>query len=686
MSEHLIVSIADDMKAAHVGNKAYHLKQCHEWGCRVPAFVVIPTTSTRSVFGDQSVRASVVKAALSELSAMRYAVRSSSLLEDDVTQSLAGQFTTCLNLSPHEVEEAVVRVLKQAEDRLLGDWEKFAIIIQEYIKPDSAGVLFTRNPLGSREMVVEYATGSGDQLVSGLIRPKKESTLWDEDQASKAKFFRTHPILSEIGKLLEKKYVWPQDIEWCLQGNDFFVLQSRPITSLTEQQYEEIVALEALLPKSGPYYFEKTEISEIAPRPVPVTLGLIQRIYAVDGPVARVYRKYHVRYQDTEFLKLLGNELYIDKERELQSLLPSWSYFGSASFRPHWRYRRGSWDTLRTLIRFNTITPRSYDSLLQAVQTRLVREVTTDDIETCWHRLLDEYQYSFEINLLAGFVMKRAERALHSEPVRLIEVLKSILPPLSVGDVSFSWPAQGLTGNSLDFADESVFHRQELTMRSSNNEVTSWWEGLPSYKQRYYGLLLSEAARYERLREIGRWLTVKNTHALRGCLLKRAQEAGFQDARHIYFASWEEILGGHVLEAMCSKKRETYLSHNTYSFPVRITSTPDARVDMQQGVSPGLARGELVSRSILDTLRDDSKARILYTDLLTPDLVRYFDRISGIVSQNGGLLSHLAIVARERGIPVVVGYSFSDGNIRYGERVEIDGSSGLVERITDSQG
>ena len=62
---------------------------------------------------------------------------------------------------------------------------------------------------------------------------------------------------------------------------------------------------------------------------------------------------------------------------------------------------------------------------------------------------------------------------------------------------------------------------------------------------------------------------------------------------------------------------------------------------------------------------------------MSPDLVRYFDDIIGIVSSSGGMLSHLAIIARERKLPVVVNFELNK-NIRIGSTIEIDGESGRI--------
>ena len=99
------------------------------------------------------------------------------------------------------------------------------------------------------------------------------------------------------------------------------------------------------------------------------------------------------------------------------------------------------------------------------------------------------------------------------------------------------------------------------------------------------------------------------------------------------------------------------------------------------GVSAGLAKGILQKCEYLDSEKEESKKIILYTEILSPDLTKYFDKISGIVSENGGLLSHLAIVAREKSIPVIVGLPLSNSIFKLGDYVQIDGSNGKIKKI-----
>ena len=77
---------------------------------------------------------------------------------------------------------------------------------------------------------------------------------------------------------------------------------------------------------------------------------------------------------------------------------------------------------------------------------------------------------------------------------------------------------------------------------------------------------------------------------------------------------------------------------------------------------------------------------ILYTKILSADLVESFPYIQGIVSEKGGLLSHLAIMARESSIPVITNFNLHASNIKLGDKIILDANSGTVKLKADGLG
>ncbi|HEX4217218.1 MAG TPA: rifamycin-inactivating phosphotransferase [Acidimicrobiales bacterium] len=203
-----------------------------------------------------------------------YAVRSSATAEDLPTASFAGQQDTYLNVVGsaeilHHVsrcwaslytERAVTYRLQNGFDhRRVG----MAVVVQQMVFPQAAGVLFTADPVtGDRKVAsVEASFGLGEALVSGVVNADvyqvRDRELVDRTVAAKRLAIvaspaggtqeqeieparQQQPALTDaqvvrlvgLGRRIEAHFGRPQDIEWCLADDDFHVVQTRPITTL----------------------------------------------------------------------------------------------------------------------------------------------------------------------------------------------------------------------------------------------------------------------------------------------------------------------------------------------------------------------------------------------------------------------------------------------------------------------
>jgi pyruvate, water dikinase len=201
------------------------------------------------------------------------AVRSSACAEDGEAASFAGQQETFLNVVGAEgVLAAVVECWASffSERALFYRLNKgsltdlgMAVVVQRQLASDKSGVMFTTDPIRQRhdQMVIEAAFGLGEALVSGMVTPdnyvtRRDGRLkrtrvshqdrmivrddsggtttldLDEDRAN-SRVLDDDEIrrLVEIGLRLETAFGSPQDIEWAFEGEDLYVLQSRPITA-----------------------------------------------------------------------------------------------------------------------------------------------------------------------------------------------------------------------------------------------------------------------------------------------------------------------------------------------------------------------------------------------------------------------------------------------------------------------
>src|SRR5262245_1735550 len=184
-----------------------------------------------------------IAAALARLGDGPVAVRSSGLAEDLPDASFAGQYDTRLNVTGVEaVMEAAAAVLQSAHDGRVESYghavRPMAVLVQQMIEADVAGVAFSANPLtGNRNEVRVSATrGLGDKLVSGAIDADEWLVTHDHATIIAQPQNAIGPELAQqvaaLARKAEAARHAPQDIEWAVAGDRLWLLQSRPITAL----------------------------------------------------------------------------------------------------------------------------------------------------------------------------------------------------------------------------------------------------------------------------------------------------------------------------------------------------------------------------------------------------------------------------------------------------------------------
>ncbi len=176
-----------------------------------------------------------------------YAVRSSANLEDSFDNSMAGLFTTVLNVHGYaEIQEAVGTVWSSASSSMIQEhlqkrglqrdqlW--MAVLIQEMITPSYSGVVFSRNPItGARETVIEAVSGLGSQLVQHGITPDRwvyrRGEFTEEPGSCQMPQEVITEIIRETGDLTRRTRK-DLDLEWVYDGSKLYWLQMREITAL----------------------------------------------------------------------------------------------------------------------------------------------------------------------------------------------------------------------------------------------------------------------------------------------------------------------------------------------------------------------------------------------------------------------------------------------------------------------
>lgn len=215
-----------------------------------------------------------ILAAFKKLNAKYVAVRSSATAEDSKIDSWAGQLETYLNVMRKDLIKCVKkcwaslytpRAIFYKAKRGLGKSSVFvAVVVQKMIQSEVSGVCFSVHPVTRNEnqMIIEACWGLGEALVQGIITPdsyviqKSNFKILDINKNNQEKMIvrtakgtkianvpdskRDQQKISaaqikELAKIclkIQNHYKEPQDIEWALEKGRFYIVQSRPITTL----------------------------------------------------------------------------------------------------------------------------------------------------------------------------------------------------------------------------------------------------------------------------------------------------------------------------------------------------------------------------------------------------------------------------------------------------------------------
>jgi phosphohistidine swiveling domain-containing protein len=296
-------------RVEEVGGKAASLFALARFGFRVPPFFVITARAyRRSIEGrlPETLRVELFRA-WHDLGGLdhAYAVRSSGLAEDSAEFSYAGVFDTILEVRGEEaLVEAIERCWASHRSTVAEAYRTrrgvesdsaMAVVVQRMVRADWSGVSFSANPLTQAlsVCVVNATRGLGEQLVAGRINPEE---LHVDVHSGQLLHHRVPPgaeplpmaIRDEV--VLEtcraaQKFGFPQDLEWATEGGMLYLLQSRPITTVSGVFYNR--ALEPWLGKGNPdavdRVWTRAYADEVWSPPLTPLFYDIQNLTAVTG-------------------------------------------------------------------------------------------------------------------------------------------------------------------------------------------------------------------------------------------------------------------------------------------------------------------------------------------------------------------------------------------------------------------
>jgi pyruvate,water dikinase len=784
-----------------VGQKAHGLMVLHQLELPVPAGFVLSTQVQARCETQASFLAQLV-ADMPPLSGSRLMVRSSAVGEDGPQSSFAGQLDSFqVDNDPASIVIGIERCWASAKNARLASYSEaskvhldgLAVIVQQRIEPDFAGVYFTAHPTDEGCELLEYVAGDCEKLVQGEVTPES-ITLPGEASLP----FDAEP-LRDAGARIREHLQSEQDIEWLVKDGMMFLVQTRPITG-----------------RRRSIAWSSTNVNENYPEPLsPLLYSIARRSYyhyfkslcqrfdlLRDGEAEQYFANIIGTWGERMYYNMSHVHAVIALSPMGESLAPAFDDFvGYQAKRAQpsrkWGRRRRLGFAARCLREYRRL-PQHVHKIEARVEAFAAEEITQAALPRLFHEFLDirfhawvhaSYADFFAMSFhgLLGCLLAEAEvenaRGLQNTLLQSIPGLVSNEPIFSLWQLKQQAQSLGLLEECVEARAEELWQRLqnedryeslrlvvdqhlqawgfrctgELTFLGKNHleDPHSFLRVLQAYlasekvdPHREFAQMRAQQQRalHEACAEISRkhgflragklrWQLRRLVRAASRSIaarervrLKQAQmyfkmkqvclaladelveHAVLKQAQDIFFLEYDEIsrllnfdeLHAEYWRSLVELRRRKWSGavekgENLRSFAFQFdgsyvdqdqqaaaaqssASTADGRMTGLPACG-GVVRGRAVVLASIHQADQLRKGDILVTRQTDPGWICAFPLIAGLVVERGGMLSHGAIVAREFGIPAVVGVKGVTETICTGDRIEVDGNQGAVRRV-----
>ncbi len=460
--------IIEQCTEQNCGKKAYALAALANRGFHVPPFVVIGFDEVTLVMKVGEISDEDAARIQQVVGNGPYAVRSALSGEDSSTSSMAGQFVTVLPVDAKNLLSTIKEVI--AENARRAPQMKQSIIIQRCLSPEKSGVVFTRSPFDPFCLQIDEVTGFGEGLVSG--HRDADSTYLSRRRDAPL------PSLAKIALEIESLFGHPQDIEWSIEKGELFILQARPITTLSTREATALERIEKSLPQVD-YEFVQNGYTELAPNAEPFMVELLGSLFAPNGPVEKAYARLGMKGRVENPLTVIGDSVFCDSKKEQRLFQKGW---------------RSIFNQIR-----HSSAKKCYKQTLLSLKEKitLFSAPTFLDIHEAQEFVLREYELVFAANIVASSLEASAQfglKALTSGPSVTFKLTtdEQITPPTD------------LIGNSFSLYDQTVFHPRVFDIAGDGTTIRTVSE------QYQY-----QAFQADVIREYGRWYAIQLMNVLR---------------------------------------------------------------------------------------------------------------------------------------------------------------------------
>lgn len=651
-----------------------------------------------------------------------YAVRSSSTFEDLEGSAFAGQHETYLNTSVEGLEEKIkecfaslwnMHAVVYRHERGFSQKEaSMAVVIQQMVPSESAGVAFSVDPISGKfdRVLIESSFGLGENVVAGesltdtyLVDMKteeiKENFAGEKGSLSQQEVIK----IAKLAKRIEQHYASPQDIEWAIYKGDVYLLQSRPQTTI-------------------PPYFTRDESAERFPDAItPLTWDFVEdafnrsldyslKLMNIDLPTRPWFaRKDGYIYGNQTAVEILAMKRPLKIARLEDVTKIDEMYFWAAPLAQQWKD-----DLSLYLTRMGELKhqPAPSDSL----------ESFKKYIKRLFEVANEYFQPNIAISMTQSFLVGTLLEALfhvYGDGQTAKAKLDTLLSMANIRTANINAELAQLKERTLENQEFQLFlekygHREltfdyyyptwaekpEVLMNlviPEQGKTSSQNEGIQTLKELMVKLsddvsaalykLVNLAILYTELDDEEHFQTTRVNLLARKAVGRLGEKLGLQDPYDLFFLTKDELFkvleGGEVNEQDLIEKRKAFQELLNTS-PVWNYSEQEEEVVITDGVlqgipgSAGIVEGEVCIVRSVEEFKDVKEGCILVTRTTNPAWTTLFYSAKGLITESGGPLSHGAVTAREVGIPAVMSVRNCLTTLKNGDIVIVDGSKGIV--------
>jgi phosphohistidine swiveling domain-containing protein len=710
--------------AAEVGGKAANLGELMATEVRVPDGVVL-TVDAVELPPDERHRQ--IASAVESLGDGPFAVRSSGVAEDGAERSYAGMFETVLGVPPDGVPAATERVLASGSSARVAGYQsstdgRMAVLIQRMIEPVAAGVALTADPIDGdrRTCVVTAVRGTGDRLVSGesigdewAIRDGVATTRRNAEAAIDRR--RALQVASEATRIATARGV-PQDVEWAIDADGaLWILQARPMTALPPDvswespapgAYTRMLRLGEWIAEPVTPLFEswlltamedrmhawfREQIGQIAPRPYHVVVNGWY-FYSINFISGRAMLR-----------SLPGMLVHLVRTpRHLAGVIPPTVRYSFPVMERMWREKMQP--------RYRAAVSDA-DGRVEGIPVSelpdLIDGLASDAGEYFGSiAALSGAAYKLEMNL-ARFYRRHLQSTLGGSHLPLLSGFEPGSEPASIAIVSLDWSDAPIP---TDPAASAPADRHESVVAARHAAEKAAFEALASNPRRLraFRRLLADAQHLVPIREEQTSELTIAWPVMRRAVMRIGEalvaDGLIAEPDDVFFMTRDEALGAlsgtrpatlDLAARRAARAEQARLVPPTVvgrasrlvqslwdSFPGMLGAVPSESA-LVSGVpaSAGRATGSVRVVRGPDEFADLQPGEILVAPLTAPAWTPLFSLAAGVVTDVGSAAAHASIIAREYGIPAVVGCGDATSRLQTGMRVTVDGTTGNVEPI-----